>query len=185
MITKKIGIIGCGNMGEAIFSRLANFIEPSTSIMVSELDAKRRALIQERYKIIVQTDNNYLVKNSDVIIICVKPKDFDELLRDQICCGLSEGKLLISIAAGITTKHIERIVGRSIPVIRAMPNMPALVGEAITSISAGSTAEASHVETAGEIFSAIGDVVVLDERLADIFTPARRAEGAVEVCGRC
>ncbi len=167
---KKIGIIGCGNMGTAIFSRLAQVMEKSTALMVSEMDAARRDFIQSKYKIIVETDNNYLVKYSDVIILAVKPKDFEKVLDQEICCGISPDKLLISIAAGITTKHIEKAVGKGIPVVRVMPNMPAIIGEAISSISAGASAAKEHMEIAREIFSMIGDVVEVGEELVDAVT---------------
>lgn len=167
MINKKIGIIGCGNMGEAIFSRLVSFVDKSTAMMVSDMDAKRRAEIQEKYKVIVEIDNNYLVKYSDVIIIAVKPKDFDKILKEEICCSISKEKLLISIAAGITTKYIEAAVGKDVPVIRAMPNMPAIIGEAITSLSRGTSVKPGEMSLAKEIFSKIGDVVEVDEDLVD------------------
>ena len=79
-------------------------------------------------------DNNYLVKNSDVIIIAVKPKDFESLLSQEVCCGISKDKLVISIAAGVCTKHIEKVLGKDVPVIRAMPNMAAIIGESMTAI---------------------------------------------------
>jgi len=170
MINKKIGIIGCGNMGEAILSRLSNVVEKSTSIMVSEFDAKRRDYIQSKYKIIVEADNNEVIKFADVIILAVKPKDVEALLKTEVCCGVSKKKLLISIAAGITTKYIEGIVGRDIPVIRAMPNMAAMIGEAVTTISAGSAAALEDMKLAKEIFSNIGDVVEVDEKLVDAVT---------------
>ncbi len=167
---KKIGIIGCGNMGEALLSRLSNLVEKSTSLMVSETDTARRDYIQTKYKMIVEIDNNELVKFADVIILAVKPKDFDSVLSQEVCCGISNKKLLISIAAGITTKYIEKIVGRDMPVIRAMPNMGALIGESITSISKGSSATSYDMDTAREIFSTIGDVVEVDEKLVDAVT---------------
>lgn len=170
MIDKKIGIIGCGNMGEAIFSRLAKTIDKSTSLMISEMDANRRSQIQDKYKIIVEIGNSYLVKYSDVIIIAVKPKDFDRILREEICCGISKAKLLISIAAGVTTGYIESIVGKDVPVIRVMPNMAAVIGEAISSISRGASASDEHMKLAREIFSKIGDVIEVNEGLVDSIT---------------
>ena len=170
MINKKIGIIGCGNMGEALLSRLADVVEKSTKLMVSEMDTARRDYIQTKYKIIVEIDNNEVVKFSDVIILAVKPKDFENVLRQELCCGLSEKKLFISIAAGITTQHIEKAVGKNIPVVRAMPNMGALVGEAMTALSRGSSAGDQDIDTAKEIFSLIGDVVEVDETLLDAVT---------------
>jgi pyrroline-5-carboxylate reductase len=170
MINKKIGIIGCGNMGEAIFSRLSQVMEKSTLLMVSEMDSARRDTIQTKYKIIVEIDNNHLVKYCDAIILAVKPKDFEKVLKQEICCGVSPNKLLISIAAGITTKHIESVVGRDIPVIRVMPNMPAMIGEAISSISAGTSATKEHVDITREIFSKIGTVVEVEENMVDAVT---------------
>ena len=170
MFDKKVGIIGCGNMGEALLSRLSKTLEKSTALMVSEADTARRDHIQTKYKMIVEIDNNVVVKYSDVIILAVKPKDFDSVLKQEVCCGLSEKKLLISIAAGITTGYIEKQAGRDVPVIRAMPNMGAVIGEAITSISAGCSAKEKDMETAREIFSAIGDVIEVDEKLVDAVT---------------
>ena len=170
MISKKVGIIGCGNMGEALLGRLANVIEKSTSIMVSEFDAKRRDYLQGKYKMIIEIDNNELVKFSDVIIIAVKPKDFESLLKNEICCGVSSKKLVISIAAGITTKYIERVIGKDVPVIRAMPNMGALIGHSVSSLSAGSSVKKEDMELAKEIFSLIGDVVEVEEKLVDAVT---------------
>lgn len=170
MIDKKIGIIGCGNMGEALLGRLTGVLEKSTSIMVSELDAKRRDYLQGKYKMIIGIDNNAVVKFADVIIIAVKPKDFDDLLTGELCCGVSKDKLVISIAAGITTKYIEKLIGKDMPVIRAMPNMGALIGQAVSSLSAGTSANEGHMRSAKEIFSLIGDVVEVDEKLVDAVT---------------
>lgn len=157
-------------MGEALLARLANVVEKSTSLMVSEFDASRRDYIQTKYRMIVEIDNNAVVKFADVIILAVKPKDFDKVLKTEICCGVSKKKLLISIAAGVTTKHIESIVGKDIPVVRVMPNMAAMIGEAISSISAGNSAGSEHIKTAKEIFSVIGDVIEIDESMADAVT---------------
>jgi pyrroline-5-carboxylate reductase len=170
MIDKKIGLIGCGNMGEAILARLSEKLEKSTMIMVSEFDAARRGYIFGKYKIIVAVDNNLVVKNSDIIILAIKPKDIDNLLKNEIAIGASSKKLIISIAAGVTTKHIESIIGKDVPVIRIMPNIPAIIGRAISSLSPGKAAKKSDIDAAKEIFSLIGDVVEIEERLVDAVT---------------
>lgn len=170
MTDKKIGIIGCGNMGEALLGRLEKVREKSTDLMVTDMDAARRDEIQERHKIMVGIDNNYLVKYSDIIIIAVKPKDFDGVLRQEICCGISPEKLVISLGAGITTKYIESIIGKKMPVVRAMPNMAAVIGEAITVISAGSSAKKEHMDLAREILEMVGDVLEMDEKHLDAVT---------------
>lgn len=170
MIDKKIGIIGGGNMGEAIFSHLSNVLEKTTMLKVSESDTAKRDSLQAKYKIIVEIDNNALVKFADVVILAVKPQDVGELLKNEICCGVSKDKILISLAAGITTDYIESIVGKEIPVVRAMPNMAARIGEAMTSISAGRAARTEHMKLANDIFSVVGDVVEVDEKLVDAVT---------------
>jgi len=170
MINKKIGIIGCGNMGEALLSHLSTIVEKSTQLMVSELDASKRDALRSKYRIIVEIDNNVVVKFADVIILAVKPQDLDAVLKGEVCCGVSKDKLLVSVAAGVTTKRIEKIVGKDVPVIRAMPNMAAMIGEAITSLSAGGSVNAAHMDIAKEIFSTIGDVVEIDEKYVDTVT---------------
>jgi pyrroline-5-carboxylate reductase len=157
-------------MGEALLGRLSKVMEKSVSIMVSELDAARRAVILEKHKIIVEIDNNYLVKYCDVIILAVKPQDLENVLRQEVCCGISEKKLLISIAAGVTTEYIESVVGRNVPVVRAMPNMPAVIGEAVTVICAGSAAAKRDIELSRQIFSTIGDVIEVEEKHMDAVT---------------
>ena len=145
-------------------------LEKSTMLKVSESDTGKIEKIQTKYKIIVEIDNNALVKFADVIILAVKPQNVGEVLKTEVCCGMSKDKLLISVAAGITTDYIESIVGKDIPVIRAMPNMAAKIGEALTSISAGKAAGPEHIRLASEIFSTIGDVVEIDEKLVDTVT---------------
>ncbi len=167
MLSKKIGIIGGGNMGEALLCHLSTVARKSTSLMISELDASRRDYLRSKYRIIVEIDNNLVVKYSDVIILAVKPQDLDAVLKTEICCGITKEKLIISIVAGATTKRIEKIVGKDIPVVRAMPNMAAKVGEAITSLSPGAAVKEAHTDIAREIFSAIGEVVEIDEKLVD------------------
>ena len=170
MINKKIGIIGCGNMGEAIYSRLARVMEKDITLIVSETDGSRRDALFAKHKIAADADNDRVFRYSDIIIIAVKPKDFESVLAQGKTCSISTDKLLISIAAGVTTKHIELVVGKEIPVIRAMPNMPAVIGEAISSISAGSSATEEHMNMAREIFSMIGTVVEVEEKLVDAVT---------------
>ena len=170
MIDKKIGIIGCGNMGEALLSRLSETVEKSTMIMASEFDSTRRDYIRKKYRMIVETDNNLVMKYSDIVILAVKPKDFEDLLNGEITIGASPKKLIISIAAGITTKYIESAIGNDVPVVRVMPNMPAVVGEAVSAVCRGRSASKKDIEAAKEIFEMIGSVVEVDEKLMDAVT---------------
>src|SRR3989338_1742949 len=157
MLNKTIGVIGCGNMGEALISRLSSIV-PRGRLIVNDADAARKNRMSRRYKVLAADENVALAERSDVIILAVKPKDFEGLLN-QIRRSLSKDKLLISIAAGITTKYIERSAGRGVGVVRAMPNMPAVIGEAISAISEGRFAKRRDLEIAKAIFSSIGSVI--------------------------
>ena len=166
----KIGLIGCGNMGEAIVSRLAR-AKPAAarSIIATDVDKAKMRKVRPRYGVRVADSIGKVVGFADVIIIAVKPKDFDAVLLSMRPC-ISTGKTIISIAAGITTGYIEKRLGKRIAVIRAMPNMPAVIGEAVSSISAGKHAKKRDVNIARSIFSAVGEVVEVDEKLVDSVT---------------
>lgn len=168
MIKERVGIIGCGNMGEAIISRLSHIV-PKGSLIIADADALRSQTLRDKYKVKTADSNNSLVAYSDIVILAVKPKDFEEVLN-SVKKAFSEKKLLMSIAAGITTKYIERVIGKKIPVIRVMPNMPALIGEAVSSVSAGRFAKKEDLKTAEEIFSSIGYVVEVKEEMVDAVT---------------
>jgi len=117
----------------------------------------------------VGTNNRAAARDADVIILCVKPQAVGPVL-DEIRPELNPKKLLISIAASVPSTYIERRLGTKIPVIRAMPNTPALVGAGITAIARGKFAEPAHVATAEKLFGAVGKTVVVDEKYMDAIT---------------
>lgn len=166
----KIGLIGCGNMGEAIVSRLVGSKQAvRRSIMLTDIDKAKARKMCSRHGVRIAAVIAQVVDFADVIIIAVKPKDFDAVLQ-IMCPYLPSGKTVISIAAGITTGYIEKRLGEKTAVIRVMPNMPATIGEAVSSISAGKFATKRHMGIAKSIFSSIGDVVEVKERLVDAVT---------------
>lgn len=168
MLRKKIGIIGCGNMGEALVKGLCR-IAPKGFLAINDIDKTRRDSILSRYKVRAAKDNNSLVESSEVVILAVKPKDVEKVLTG-VRAVLSSDKVLISIAAGVTTEYIGRLIGKGLPVIRVMPNMPAAIGEAISSISAGRFAKRNDMKAARDIFASVGDVVEVKEGLVDAVT---------------
>jgi pyrroline-5-carboxylate reductase len=167
---KRIGFLGCGNMGEALVKGLvqANVV-PATALMVSDTRADRLADLDRRYGVRVAKDNVELVRESDVVVLAVKPQIMAPVLR-EIASSLSGRQLVISIAAGVATATIRKTVGKDIRLIRVMPNTPALVLEGATAIAKSTGLEAGDLETAEEIFGAVGKVVVLDEELMDAVT---------------
>lgn len=154
----KIGIIGFGNMGSAIACGMAG----SNSVFVYETNKGRAETASSLSRIKVVTDNKELAKSVDILILAVKPKDIAAVLRD-IKNELSRRTLVISIAAGITTKFIETRLRRGVPVIRVMPNMPALAGAGISAFCRGRFASKKELAAAKELFKNIGEVVTVRE----------------------
>lgn len=117
--------------------------------------------------LIVTNDIADLVNRVDVVILAVKPQDFDSLL-DEIKNGI-KGKLVISIAAGITTGYIEKRLGQ-VRVIRVMPNMPARIGKGMSCLCKGSLARRVDLNFARHLFNCLGKTLVLHEEMMDAAT---------------
>ena len=166
---KTIGIIGCGNMGEAILRGIISTnIVRAKNIFISDINSSQLDCIKNAYKVNVGFNNSIVAKSSDVIILAVKPQDMASTLAG-ISQELNKKKLLISIAAGMKTKKILSFLDNNVPVVRVMPNMPALIGKGVSAISKDS-ASARHRKDAGRIFSSIGEVVEIREKDFDAVT---------------
>jgi len=109
------------------------------------------------------------VVGAGVVVIAVKPQDFDTLLA-EIGSSLSPEQTVLSVAAAIPTAAIERRVAQGVPVVRAMPNAPAIVHEGIAGICAGAHAADEHVAAAEEVLSHLGAVVRVAEPYMDAVT---------------
>lgn len=150
----KVAIIGAGNMGSAIMKR----IKKKYRIIVSDTDPNKLKGLNIR-------DNKKAVMDSDIIILAIKPQNMDAVL-DEI---KGTNKPVISIAAGITTRRIEKKLGK-VPVIRVMPNTPLLVGMGMSAICLGRYAKDRHIRLADKIFSSMGKVVITKESVMDAVT---------------
>lgn len=159
-LKKKIGIIGFGNMGSAI----AEGIKDKYTICVFDKDKSK---INALGNIIVSNNPVDLVRESHIIILAVKPQDFDLLLH-QIKDSL-QNKLVISIAAGITTGYIEKILGQT-RVIRVMPNIAVKIAKGETGICKGRFTQEADLALAKKIFSIVGKVWELKEEMIDSVT---------------
>jgi len=167
---KKVGFIGSGNMGEALIKGLtvANVV-PGEMIWASDVRGDRLKELGRTYGIQLASDNLQLVREVDVVIMAVKPQIMPPVLR-EIASVFSRRKLMISLAAGVSTEIIRGALGKDGRLIRVMPNTPALVLEGVTAIAKTEGLEPEDMDVAGEIFSAVGRVVVLDESLMDAVT---------------
>ena len=165
-----VGFVGGGNMGEALIKGLvvANVV-PAKSVYSADVRGERLTELAKQFGIQAAADNSDLVSRCDVVILAVKPQIMEPVLR-EIAPAVTRQKLLISIAAGVSTAKIRAMLNRDARLIRVMPNTPALVLEGVTAIAKGQHLEPGDLDTAGEIFKAVGRVVILDEDLMDAVT---------------
>jgi len=167
---KKVGFVGGGNMGEALIRGLVESnLVPSDAIAVTDVRAERTRQLAEQYGVRPLSGNVALVTASDVVILAVKPQIMAPVLR-EVLPALTRRPLLISLAAGVSTATIQSVLGKYQRLIRVMPNTPALVLEGVTAIAKTPGLEVEDLETAQEIFAAVGKVVVLDEEQLDAVT---------------
>jgi len=165
---QRIGFIGCGNMGSALLKSVVdNGIFPSSCVYAA--DSSKEQLEAVRKLKINESDNADLVKNCDVIVLAVKPKDMAEVaggIKDSV----DEGKILISIAAGVSTRKIELYFGNTqVPVIRVMPNLNVKVSAGLLPYCLGSYAKGKN-KLVEKIFSFSGFVFELGEEKFDSVT---------------
>ncbi len=161
---KKIGFIGCGKMASAIISGAKNKYE----IIASEINEEFANNAQKRLEIKVFSNNIDLVKNSDIVFIATKPNQVENVLK-EIKDNTNEDKLVVSIAAGVTTEKIENILTNN-RIIRIMPNTPALVKLGMFGICKGSKATDKDLEFIEEFLSNIGKCISVTESQMDIVT---------------
>jgi pyrroline-5-carboxylate reductase len=167
---KKIAIIGGGKMGSIIAQGLiAQKIAASKDIIVTDIDAARLEFLRKSTKLKVSQDNDKTVKRADIVILAVKPQNMASTLK-EISSAVDKNKIVVSIAAGITTKFIESHLSCCARVLRVMPNTPALVGEGAAAVAKGSFAKKSDVKLAHIIFNAVGISVEVEEALIDAVT---------------
>lgn len=166
----KIAIIGAGKMGETLSNGLvdAKVIEKKQLVGTVKHTSQVQA-VKDKLGIEIGVDNIAAVKDADIILLCVKPQVVADVL-DEVKDCLIENQVLVSIAAGVTTKFIEEKIGKKIPVIRAMPNTPCLIKKGMTGICSGSFVADEQLKQAEFIFNHVGRTVIVDEKHMDAVT---------------
>ena len=163
-----IGIFGAGQMGEALISGLVRAGQPPAEVAAVVRRTERGEQLRIAYGVQILTAAD-AAKRADTLIITVKPQDMPAML-DEIKPHVPAGKLIISVAAGITTSFIERKLGVDVPVIRVMSNTPVLVDQAMSVISAGAHAGPAHLARAEELLRPVGEVLRIPESQQDAAT---------------
>lgn len=164
-----IGFIGCGKMGSALVRGvLAAGVCRPDEISVCDRVHEAAALLGKECGVRVAADPSGAADLSDVVVLCVKPDDAAAALAGA--AKELRGKLLVSIVAGITIDALQRAAGDECRIVRVMPNTGALVGESASAYAAGSGTSAMDIDAVEKIFSPVGRVFAVKERLLDAVT---------------
>ncbi|HUP02596.1 MAG TPA: pyrroline-5-carboxylate reductase [Bryobacteraceae bacterium] len=159
-----MGVVGAGVMGQTLMrGLLANGLISRDRLWAGDKSATTCEAAAKALGISVETEFQSRVATADLILICVKPADAPIVLGTLRNAGLRRETLLISILAGVATDRLEALLGTENPVVRAMPNTPAIVNEGMTVVCAGRYAAKSDLERAQHIFNAVGKCLPLDE----------------------
>jgi pyrroline-5-carboxylate reductase len=167
---RRIAILGCGKIGEALLAGLLStgWRKPEEIVVTVRRD-DRLAELSERHGVTATRSNAEAVSGAGVVVIAVKPQDFDVLLG-EIGGLLSPEQVVLSIAAAVPTSAIERRLIEPVPVVRAMPNTPATVHEGVAGLCAGAHAGDEQLAAAEEVLAHVGRVVRVPEAYMDAVT---------------
>lgn len=162
-----IGLIGGGKIGEALLAGLLRQLG-AADVIVCESHPERAAELAQRYGVRTVTASD-AARQAPTLLLAVKPQDVEAVLA-SLTGALTAGSLLVSVVAGVTTARLERALPDGVAVVRAMPNTPALVDQAMTAICAGQHAGPEHMDVAHALLQAVGRVVRVPEAQLDAVT---------------
>ena len=170
MYIGKLGFIGIGNMGEALLRGIisSGLMTPS-DVLASDLNTEKLSALGSELGINTVGTNVDLVNRSDVVLLALKPNIIKTVLA-EISSALTKPKWCISIAAGVRLKSIEDSLQSDTPVVRVMPNTPAMVSQGMAAISAGQYATEHHIDRTKSIMEAVGKAIVVPEKMMDAVT---------------
>lgn len=167
---KKIAFIGAGKMATAIIKGLLKSnLFSKDNIFASEPNAEIAQNLSKELGIKTFQSNKQTVNIADIVLLAVKPfvvKDVLNEIKDEI----NDSKLIISIAAGISSQKIEEYLGKHARIVKVMPNTPALLGEGMSAVCKGENATENDFETVIRIFESVGKVVKAEEKDIDAIT---------------
>lgn len=167
-VNKKVGVIGCGNMGQVILGSVVSIVG-RRNVFCYDVDKKKLIEIKRNYKVNVLDSNFQLAKNTDVIILAVKPQQIKDVL-EEIKTLINSKKLIISIAAGVKIKFIEQFFDTRIQVVRTMPNLPLKVSCGVVAMCKNNFCSKDNYDFAKTIFLQKGIVVEVKEKMIDLIT---------------
>ena len=170
MYEKELGIIGVGKIGSTLLKRIisTNTINRN-KIIIFDVDEEKLHILSKDLDVDCANSNTDLVNSSKHILIAVIPQVMDIVLK-EIETAISIQHVIISIAAGVSFSHINKIINKPVALIRIMTNTPALVGAAATAMARNDNVKDNQLKFVKQIFDAVGIVVELEERHLDAVT---------------
>jgi pyrroline-5-carboxylate reductase len=168
----ELGIIGAGNMAEAIVRGVIRAgLFPPGDLIAADVSPQRREFFSQGLAVRATDDSAQVARDARRVLLSVKPQQMAEVLS-VLGPAMRPDALVISIAAGISTGYIERHLGpgRAWRVVRAMPNTPMLVGEGIAALAPGRHATTKDLTDARRLFESAGSVVEVTEDKLDAVT---------------
>ncbi|RZU99219.1 pyrroline-5-carboxylate reductase [Spiribacter vilamensis] len=163
MSEKTIAFIGGGNMARSLIGGLIADRHPATRLRIAEPDAERRKALIDDFDVQAFQENATAIRGADVIMLAVKPARIADVARELAPHIRDQKSLVISVAAGVRSADINRWLGGESPVVRAMPNTPALVQTGATALFANEQVSEEQRNLAESILRAVGMVVWLTD----------------------
>jgi pyrroline-5-carboxylate reductase len=171
MKNSRITFIGCGNMGRSLIGGLIANGLPVNSITGTDINAEQRQTAASQFNIEVLEDNRQAIKDTDVVVLAVKPQSMQDTLQGIKAALAQEKPLLISIAAGIQLSHLGQWAGEELAIVRTMPNTPAIIQAGATALCANRHTSETQRDLAEAIMRSVGLALWLDdESLMDAVT---------------
>lgn len=162
-----LGFIGCGNMAQAMLKGiLAKGLYAKEDILVSRRSEGALLQIEQQFGVQITTDNRKVAAESDVLVLAIKPYQFSEVIA-EIADAVKDNTLIISIAAGQSIANMERLFGKTIKLVRTMPNTPALVLAGATGMCFNANVEEQEKQQAVALFESFGVVAIVAENMID------------------
>ncbi|WP_353989392.1 pyrroline-5-carboxylate reductase [Pediococcus argentinicus] len=159
----KIGFIGVGNMAKAIIKGMLKADYNGNDILVHSAHTANYETFAKENGLVAESDNSILVKNSDIVVLAVKPQMVKDVLA-EVQDKLSTDKLLVSLVSGLSVADMKELVGQNQPVLRTMPNVNVEIGQGMTAVVSDQTLDAEPYLSGVEIFDKIGGSIEVAEK---------------------
>jgi len=169
-IDRPIAILGTGNMGSALMKGIINAkLTPAKKIIACDINTEKLRTLASEWKVRTTPDIKEAVKDSDILLLCVKPQTLSNVLQ-VMKESIRPSHLVISIVAGMRIAFIQQMLGTNLGIVRTMPNIAATVDEGAAAVAFGKHVTSEQQKIAKSIFEAVGEVVVVTEDQLDAVT---------------